>query len=393
MEAGENSYNTPMRLRSLLDEIQRSALEAVDPQEAVSRVLNRRKDRLTAADQSYSLSNRRVFLVGAGKAAVPMARAVEEVLGEKLESGLVVVKYGHGGSLQKTVVLEGGHPEPDQTGLESARRLLSFLRENLSEKDLLLVERAKIDQITLEDYSIDERTLQIVQRGDVVLTKEDATWSVREMSASEEANTTEINTFLTAIDDLNIVGVRSKPAGISATLRRAQDGAGISRSDMMSLQSKGYYFTQDGSLVSNEGELQVSTEDGITYTLRCGEILYGTGEAISAGADGSDDESAGPGENRYLFITADFHPERIPEPPQPESTGFLAKEESEWTDEDKTAKAMQDEYTAWQEKIQSGEEEAARLTGRFAEWYYVISAESFDKMDLERGDLVKKKES
>ena len=132
-------YNGSMELRSVLEQIQRSALEAVEPEQAVSRLLNREDERLQVTDRTYSLTDRRVFLVGAGKAAVPMARAVEEVLGEKLEMGLVVVKYGHSGTLQKTTVLEGGHPEPDKGGYQSAQRLLTFLRENLHERDLLIV--------------------------------------------------------------------------------------------------------------------------------------------------------------------------------------------------------------------------------------------------------------
>ena len=68
-----------------------------------------------------------------------MARAVEDVLGDDLEAGMVVVKYGHGGTLQKTTVLEGNHPEPDEGGYESTQRILAFLQENLQKNDLLLV--------------------------------------------------------------------------------------------------------------------------------------------------------------------------------------------------------------------------------------------------------------
>lgn len=45
----------------------------------------------------------------------------------------------------------------------------------------------------------------------------------------------------------------------------------------------------------------------------------------------------------------------------------------------------------FQEKVQDGEEKAEELNRRFAEWYYVIPGESFDKLRLSRGDLVKAK--
>jgi glycerate 2-kinase len=68
-----------------------------------------------------------------------MARAVETVLEERLDSGLIVVQYEYGGTLEKTIVLEAGHPEPDQQGLKSVQRLLDFLQEKVSQSDLLLM--------------------------------------------------------------------------------------------------------------------------------------------------------------------------------------------------------------------------------------------------------------
>ncbi len=127
-----------MDQRSALEQIQRSALDAVEPESAVLRFLSQKDGQLKVAEKIYSLG-RRVFLIGAGKAGLPMARAVEGVLGDKLEAGMVVVKYGHGGTLQKTTVLEGNHPEPDEEGYQSAQRILAFLQENLQKNDLLLV--------------------------------------------------------------------------------------------------------------------------------------------------------------------------------------------------------------------------------------------------------------
>ena len=61
-----------------------AALEAVDPYAAVLRHLRREGDRLWVGEQDLRLSNaiRRVWVVGAGKAGFPMARAAAEVLGE-----------------------------------------------------------------------------------------------------------------------------------------------------------------------------------------------------------------------------------------------------------------------------------------------------------------------
>ncbi len=128
-----------MDLHQALDEIQQAALEAVDPYKAVLNFLGRKKDHLRIDGRSYALRDRRVFLAGAGKAAVPMAQAVESVLGDQLEKGMVIVKYGHAADLDRTTVLEGAHPEPDKAGSEAARSLLAFLGDHLKPSDLLLV--------------------------------------------------------------------------------------------------------------------------------------------------------------------------------------------------------------------------------------------------------------
>ena len=70
-----------------------AALDAVDPAAAIHRHLRRDGDLLLAGDQTYDLrSYQRVFVVGAGKAGAPMARAAAEVVGDRLAGGVVVVK-------------------------------------------------------------------------------------------------------------------------------------------------------------------------------------------------------------------------------------------------------------------------------------------------------------
>ncbi|MFB3905623.1 MAG: glycerate kinase [Acidobacteriota bacterium] len=126
-------------LRHILRRIYQQALHSVDPEAAVQRFLTRQGDSLRLADRAYSLSSfRRVCAVGFGKAGVPMARAVEAVLGDQLDGGLVIVKYGHGGQLRTIQVLEAGHPEPDEAGEAGATSLLGLVN-GLSAQDLLIV--------------------------------------------------------------------------------------------------------------------------------------------------------------------------------------------------------------------------------------------------------------
>ena len=266
--------------------------------------------------------------------------------------------------------------------------------EDWIDRALLQVNQSDIEQMTLKDYSINERTGTINQRDVVILDRDQDSWKANRMSSTQEVDSTKFDALLKAIEELSIVGVRPKPEGLSRSLSRSEGGEGMSQADLLSLQSKGYYFTRDRNLVSNEGELEIRSSQGVVYTLRFGEILYGTGDSVTAGTNtrNEDDQEQGPGENRYLFITASFDPNRFPEPAQTNDTDFLNKPEDDWTDTDRKNKELKDNHDEWLRKVEEGRELSDRLNTRFADWYYVISSSSFDKVHLNRSDLVKQKD-
>jgi len=116
----------------------RTGLAAVEPREAVKRVLRLTNDDLRVGERKYRLKDfKRIVVVGAGKAGAPMAQAVEEVLGERLEGGLVIVKYGYTAPLKKVRLIEAGHPIPDEAGQRGAEELLEMVK-GLGGDDLVL---------------------------------------------------------------------------------------------------------------------------------------------------------------------------------------------------------------------------------------------------------------
>ena len=260
------------------------------------------------------------------------------------------------------------------------------------ESDMMKVQQSKINKIVVQDYSINEQTRQIVRNDVVTLTKDENKWLPDKMDSTQEIDMTKMNSFLRALDNLSIVGVRPKPAGLSAVLSNTQGNIRINQNDAQSLQSKGYFFASDGSLRSNEGEIQVQTDDGIYYTLRFGEVVYGTGVAISAGSSG-DEMKEGTGENRYLFISSSFIEDQFSEPPKPADLSFESIPDSLWSDSDRENKNRKDEHDIWVDKIKKGAELSQELNQRFAQWYYVISSDIFDNLDLSRSDFFKEKES
>ena len=120
-----------------LREILRTGLEAADPKEAVRRALAIQGGRVEAGGETFE--PQRIFVLSVGKAAVAMAGAAEDLLGNELAGGLVVTKDdgNHEASLERLEVLLASHPEPDERGVEAARRVEELL-DSLEEGDLLL---------------------------------------------------------------------------------------------------------------------------------------------------------------------------------------------------------------------------------------------------------------
>ena len=82
--------------------------------------------------------NGKIKLVAAGKAAWQMAKAASNYLGERLEQGIVITKYGHvQGELPRIRCCEAGHPVPDEGSFDAARKALA-LTENLTKDDTVL---------------------------------------------------------------------------------------------------------------------------------------------------------------------------------------------------------------------------------------------------------------
>lgn len=113
-------------LRTHAQHVMQASLQAVLPDRAVERALRGR---------SFP---GRLLLVAVGKAAWQMARAARDCLGERIEGGIVITKYGHlGGPIQGLDCWEAGHPVPDENSFRATRAALELVR-GLSKEDTVL---------------------------------------------------------------------------------------------------------------------------------------------------------------------------------------------------------------------------------------------------------------
>ena len=116
-----------MNLRSDADGIIQETLAEILPDAAVEKAL-----------RGYTFGAGRVVLIAVGKAAWQMAHAAADVLGERIDTGLVITKYGHVmGEIPRIRCVEAGHPVPDENSLAATVEALA-LTENLTAEDTVL---------------------------------------------------------------------------------------------------------------------------------------------------------------------------------------------------------------------------------------------------------------
>ncbi len=109
-----------------IEQMFQAAVKAVDPYNSVHSIFAS-----SSVQQIVQNDYQHVYIVGCGKAVIPMANATEKNLKNRITDGLVITKYGHlTNELPKQIrFIEAGHPEPDNNGLKGANEVKSILQK------------------------------------------------------------------------------------------------------------------------------------------------------------------------------------------------------------------------------------------------------------------------
>lgn len=261
---------------------------------------------------------------------------------------------------------------------------------------------------------------------------------------NEAVNEAPIEEAMNTLRTLRIVGVRQKPEKLVKYFGASPGDAptALNTLDLMNMGSKGFFATQDGTFVANEGEASIPCDDGVVYRLYFGELLLATGDALSAGSDdvanakagdapadsaeGESDKKAEPKakESRYMLATATFdasllgaapvapvapqppegydpakpaapgdgaagEPAPAPAPDSPEVAAYKAAKAKYDADQSAFIQAA----NAHQVRVEAGRKRAETLRKSLANWYYVIDAEAFNKLRPTRASLIRPAEA
>ena len=113
------------------------ALERVDPYQATKDSVRLSDGTLSVGELSFNLVEKNnIYVVGAGKATYPIARALEEILGDYITEGHIVVKDNQKGPLSRIQITEASHPVPDERGLHACRKVFE-IAEKADHKDIV----------------------------------------------------------------------------------------------------------------------------------------------------------------------------------------------------------------------------------------------------------------
>jgi len=327
------------------------------------------------ADAKNQLEQAATAVIGLEKLKMVSDKAADhEIYGvvdpdaSKLEAGAsgvgkrVTLEDKNGNKLAQFII---GKKDPDRPELHYVRvpgqdrvylaivktDKLSTKFQNWIEEDLLKLNAFDVKQIVMDDHSVDELNPQqpLVQRGLTIVdfNNKDSKWTLEKMEAvdpasgkweevkladDEELDAQKLNDLKTALDDLKIVDVRHKPAGLSKDLKAGEELV-ADRATRQALQQRGFYLApvQGGfALFSNEGEVRAGLNDGVEYILRFGEIA-GQGTSDEEDKEKKEGDEAAPsdekkegeegkdgkkdqGVDRYIMVTAQFREDLIPKP-------------------------------------------------------------------------------
>lgn len=113
--------------------------------------------------QELEMPKGRLLLVSIGKAGWSMAKAASDVLGSRIDDGIVITKYDHSqGDLPNIRIYEAGHPIPDENSFAATEKAIQLVL-NLSPEDIVLFlisgggsalfEKPLVPKETLEDIT------------------------------------------------------------------------------------------------------------------------------------------------------------------------------------------------------------------------------------------------
>lgn len=126
---------------NILDKGLQLAFNSCNPSNLVKSQIKRDGNILYIKKYTLSLENKKVFICGAGKATLDIAKALIPILGSNYIKGIINIPTGMNESKEQipnTDIIEAGHPIPNNKTFEGAQKQIDLLK-SLSTNDIVFV--------------------------------------------------------------------------------------------------------------------------------------------------------------------------------------------------------------------------------------------------------------
>ncbi len=138
-------------------------LKEITPENLLSKQCSFNENILKIQNSTFDLSKfKNIYLLGSGKAVLPMAKSLQNMLGDRIKDTLLVGAYKKNIDLKDTTYIQSSHPIPSQKSIDAAKKLTTKM-QNMNRDDFYiyllsggtssLLELPAAD-ITLEDMQI-----------------------------------------------------------------------------------------------------------------------------------------------------------------------------------------------------------------------------------------------
>lgn len=124
-----------IKLRKYILEIANSTLKRINAYNILKEKI-RANDELEIDGERIEIGNSRIFVVGFGKASIPMAKAILDILGSRIKGGIINSPYP--GEIENFKINVLPHPIPDERTVKASMEIIEFVKK-LKENDLLIV--------------------------------------------------------------------------------------------------------------------------------------------------------------------------------------------------------------------------------------------------------------
>lgn len=241
------------------------------------------------------------------------------------------------------------------------------------ETDLLKIKGEDVRQLVISDYSVNEQQGTVDERAVTVLKRKDGAgeWESPGLAADKKVAKETVDKIMTQATGLKLSGVRKfNLAWLAQTgFFPVPNPALIARPNALVVKLGG----KDYALFGNEGRMDVTTKDGLRYSLVFGEISLEDEDKPSTEADKAKklakDIKDGGGHPRYMSVYVAY------DPALDEGAIKAAEEKAKKVAEAKPDEKKPDDKPA--EKPAPGKARAEKAQARFGRFFYVVSDESF----------------